>query len=85
MPGEKEKWPIPLSPEAVAELKPKLVREGAVPVSFLDRDGSTVNLITGERTGRSVNVMYKPIYWAFTEETIQLIEKRTGLKGVRRG
>ena len=72
-------WAVPLEESARNELRARLVDKG-VPVRFLDEDGSTVNLVTGEKQGRYINNIFKTTYWDFDRETIKLIEANTGLR-----
>lgn len=69
-----------LKEDQIAEVKKEMVQMG-VPVRF-QVDGQTVNLTTGERQQRGINVIHQVVYWNFTRETANKIAGWIGAKAV---
>jgi hypothetical protein len=69
-----------LSKDQIEEVKKEMVPNG-VPVRFLD-GGESMDIITGQKTGRGSNVMHQIVYWNFTKETSKKIAKWLGVRPV---
>jgi len=69
-----------LTSEQIDEIKKELVSKG-VPVRFLD-GGQAINIETGERQKKGINIIYQIVYWNFTKDTAKKIAKWLGVKPV---
>lgn len=69
-----------LTPEQAAEVRLEEVPNG-LPVRF-QRNGQTLNILTGELQERGINVIYQRVYWGFTKETSLKIAAWLGVKAV---
>ena len=64
----------------IEEVKAEQVSNG-VPVRFM-RGGEAINIVTGEGSGKGVNIMHQRVYWNFTKETSQKIARLLGARAV---
>jgi hypothetical protein len=69
-----------LTSDQLEEVKGEMVKNGA-PVRFLS-GGNSLNIETGQTTGRGTNVMHQIVYWNFTRETAKKIAGWLGVKAV---
>ncbi|GBG14465.1 uncharacterized protein NMK_2064 [Novimethylophilus kurashikiensis] len=65
-----------LSDEQIAEVTAEMVPKGT-PVRF-QIGGQTINIMTGEKQAKGINVMYQIFYWNFTKETSSKIAQWVG-------
>lgn len=65
-----------LSKEQIAEVREEMV-QGGIPVRF-QIGGQTVNIITGEKQPKGINVIHQIVYWNFTQATAQKIARWIG-------
>ena len=69
-----------LSKEQLDDLRKETVKNG-VPVRFLI-GGDTLEILTGKKFKKGMNIMHQPVYWNFTRETSKKIAKMLGAKAV---
>lgn len=69
-----------LTDQQIGELRDELVPDG-VPVRF-QIDGQTVNIFTGERQPKGINVIHQLHYWHFTRPTAEKIAQWLGAKAI---
>lgn len=70
----------PLTKKQILHFAKRLTREGT-PVRFQE-GGQTVNIVTGEKQPKGINVIHQLTYWNFDRETAREIAKATGTKAV---
>lgn len=69
-----------LTKKQVQEVKAEMAPRG-VPVRFMDA-GRSVNISTGERDKKRMNVIHQRVYWDFPKETSKKIAKWLGVRAV---
>ena len=67
-----------LTSEQIKEVQGEMVPKG-VPVRFMS-GGSSLNIVTGEKTTKGANVMHQIVYWNFSKETSKKIAKWLGVR-----
>ena len=67
-----------LSKEQIEEVRGEMGK-GGVPVRFMS-GGQSMDIITGEKTGKGANVMHQLVYWNFSKETAKKIAKWLGVR-----
>ena len=68
-----------LSKEQIEEVRGEMKNSGGVPVRFMS-GGESMDIITGKKTGKGVNVMHQLVYWNFPKETSKKIAKWLGVR-----
>ena len=68
-----------LSKDQIEEVRGEMVKSGGVPVRFMD-GGQSMDIITGQKTGKGANVMHQLVYWNFPKETSKKIAKWLGVQ-----
>ena len=71
-----------LTEDQINEVSNEMVPESeGMPVRF-QKDGQTINIGTGERQPKGINVIHQHVYWRFTKATSRKIAGWLGAKAV---
>lgn len=71
---------VKLTKEQLNEVKLEMVMVGP-PVRFL-HNGCCINIVSGDKMKKGVNVIHQHVYWNFKKETSLKIAKWLGVKAV---
>jgi hypothetical protein len=68
----------PLNQEQIQEIQKEMVKDG-VPVRFM-YGGESRNILSGQGSGKHINIIHQRVYWNFTKETARKIADWTGTR-----
>ena len=69
-----------LNKQQIDHFVSKMTDKG-IPVRF-QANGQTVNVITGDKQPKGINIIHQQVYWNFDRETAKEIAKLTDTKAI---
>lgn len=69
-----------LNKQQIDHFTSKMINNGN-PVRFQD-NGQAVNVITGDKQPKGINIIHQHVYWNFDKKTAKEIAKITGTKAI---